>query len=90
MQGRLVIRDNADKSKALQAGVEDVTRKFDISDMASGDITFAATGITPGALLNGVHKIGDIVVTQSLVVRSKTGTLRYVDGYHQFGQSDSV
>lgn len=88
MQGRLVIRDNNDKVKAMDAGIEDVTRKFEISDMASGDITFAATGITPGALLSGVHKTGGIAVTQSLVVRSKTGTLRYVDGYHQFGKSD--
>ncbi|MBC8269115.1 MAG: fructose-bisphosphatase class II [Rhodospirillaceae bacterium] len=85
MQGRLVIRDNADRVKADDAGITDPAQKFDISDMAAGDITFAATGVTPGALLKGVNKIGAIAVTQSLVVRSKTGTLRYVDGYHQFG-----
>lgn len=85
MQGRLVIRDNSEKTKAHDVGIEDVSQKFDLTDMASGDITFAATGVTPGALLTGVQKIGDVAVTQSLVVRSKTGTLRYVDGYHQFG-----
>ncbi|MBL6933593.1 MAG: fructose-bisphosphatase class II, partial [Rhodospirillales bacterium] len=89
MQGRLVIRDASDNVKATDAGIEDPTQKFDIADMAFGDITFAATGVTPGALLNGIQKIGDIGVTQSLVVRSKTGTLRYVDGYHQFGLSGS-
>jgi len=89
MQGRLVIRDNGDKAKARDAGIADPKQKFDIADMASGDITFAATGVTPGALLNGIQKIGDIGVTQSLVVRSKTGTLRYVDGYHQFGLAGS-
>ncbi|MBT4932879.1 MAG: class II fructose-bisphosphatase [Rhodospirillaceae bacterium] len=88
MQGRLVVRDNADRVKADDAGITDPAQKFDISDMAAGDITFAATGVTPGALLKGVNKTGAIAVTQSLVVRSKTGTLRYVDGYHQFGLAD--
>lgn len=85
MQGRLVIRDNGDNIKAVDAGITDPSQKFNIADMASGAITFAATGVTPGALLKGVHLNGSITVTQSLVVRSKTGTLRYVDGYHQFG-----
>jgi fructose-1,6-bisphosphatase II / sedoheptulose-1,7-bisphosphatase len=88
MQGRLFMRDNADRKKAGDAGISDPAQKFDITDMASGDITFAATGVTPGALLKGVNKTGVIAVTQSLVVRSKTGTLRYVDGYHQFGLAD--
>ena len=87
MQGRLVMRDGADRKKVSDAGIKDPTQKFNISDMASGDITFAATGVTSGALLSGIHKIGDISVTQSLVVRSRTGTLRYVDGYHQFGRA---
>ncbi len=87
MQGRLVVRDNADKIKVADAGISDPAQKFNISDMASGDVTFAATGVTSGALLKGVHKVGAIDVTQSLVVRSKTGTLRYVDGYHKFGRS---
>ena len=87
MQGRLVVRDNADKIKVADAGISDPAQKFNISDMASGDVTFAATGVTSGALLKGVHKVGTIDVTQSLVVRSKTGTLRYVDGYHKFGRS---
>ena len=87
MQGRLVVRDNADKIMAADAGISDPAQKFNISDMASGDVTFAATGVTSGALLKGVYKVGAIAVTQSLVVRSKTGTLRYVDGYHKFGRS---
>ncbi len=88
MQGRLVTRDNADKIKAADAGISDPGQKFNIADMASGDVTFAATGVTSGALLKGVHKVGGVAVTQSLVVRSKTGTLRYVDGYHKFGHTD--
>jgi fructose-1,6-bisphosphatase II / sedoheptulose-1,7-bisphosphatase len=87
MQGRLVIRDNGDKVKAADAGIDDPSQKFNIADMASGDVTFAATGVTSGALLRGVQKVGAHALTQSMVVRSKTGTLRYVDGYHQFGRS---
>ena len=85
MQGRLVVRNKIDRIKAADSGITDVAQKLDISDMVSGDITFAATGVTPGALLKGVNNTGAIAVTQSLVLRSKTGTLRYVNGYHQFG-----
>jgi fructose-1,6-bisphosphatase II / sedoheptulose-1,7-bisphosphatase len=89
MQGRLVVRGAEDKTRIAHAGITDFSQKFDSADMASGDITFAATGVTSGALLKGIQKIGDIALTQSLVVRSKTGTLRYVDGYHQFGLAGS-
>jgi len=86
MQGRLVTRDRGEKRKALDVGINDPSQKFNIADMASGDITFAATGVTSGALLMGIRKTGPVALTLSLVVRSKTGTLRYVDGYHQFGR----
>ena len=88
MQGRLVIRDNAERQKIADAGIADPTQKFSIADMASGNVTFAATGVTSGALLNGVTKVNNTVLTQSLVVRSQTGTLRYVEAYHQFGCAD--
>ncbi|NQV46175.1 MAG: class II fructose-bisphosphatase [Rhodospirillaceae bacterium] len=86
IQGRLVIRDKADRAKANSVGITDVDKKYDTYEMASGDVTFAATGITDGALLKGIKSVEGIAVTQSLVVRSKTGTLRYIDGYHQFGR----
>jgi len=86
MQGRLVIRNEDDARVAREAGFEDRNRKFDISDMAYGGITFAATGVTTGALLNGVHKINGIAVTHSLVLRSTTGTLRFVESHHRFGR----
>ena len=88
MQGRLVIRDNAERQKIADAGIADPTQKFSIADMASGNVTFAATGVTSGALLNGVTKVNNTAFTQSLVVRSQTGTLRYVEAYHQFGCAD--
>jgi fructose-1,6-bisphosphatase II / sedoheptulose-1,7-bisphosphatase len=88
MQGRLVIRDNAERQKIADAGIADPTQKFSIADMASGNVTFAATGVTSGALLNGVTKVNNTAFTQSLVVRSQTGTLRYVEAYHPFGCAD--
>jgi fructose-1,6-bisphosphatase II / sedoheptulose-1,7-bisphosphatase len=88
MQGRLVIRDNADKQKVSDAGIADPAQKFSISDLASGNVTFAATGVTSGALLKGVTKVNNKVLTQSLVVRSQTGTLRYVEAYHQFAHTN--
>ena len=88
MQGRLVIRDNGERQKVADAGIVDPAQKFSIADMASGNVTFAATGVTSGALLNGVTKVNNKALTQSLVVRSKTGTLRYVEAYHQFGRAN--
>ena len=87
MQGRLVIRDKADQQKVSDSGIEDPAQKFSISDLASGNVTFAATGVTSGALLKGVTKVNNKALTQSLVVRSQTGTLRYVEAYHQFARS---
>ena len=86
MQGRLVIRDNADRQKVSDAGIEDPAQKFSIADLAPGNVTFAATGVTSGALLKGVTKVNNKALTQSLVVRSQTGTLRYVEAYHQFAR----
>jgi fructose-1,6-bisphosphatase II / sedoheptulose-1,7-bisphosphatase len=86
MQGRLVIRDNGERQKIADAGIVDPAQKFSIADMASGNVTFAATGVTSGALLNGVTKVNNDALTHSLVVRSQTGTLRYVDAYHEFGR----
>ncbi len=87
MQGRLVIRDKSDKQKVSDSGITDTAKKYCISDLASGNVTFAATGVTSGALLNGVTKVNNKALTQSLVVRSQTGTLRYVEAYHQFASS---
>ena len=89
MQGRLVIRDNADRQKVSDAGIADPAQKFSVADLASGNVTFAATGVTSGALLKGVTKVNNKALTQSLVVRSQTGTLRYVEAYHQFARPNA-
>ena len=84
MQGRLWPRDEAERKAALAAGY-DLDRVLHIDDLVSGDdVFFAATGITDGELLQGVRYWGDGASTQSLVMRSKSGTIRTVDATHRW------
>jgi len=83
MQGRLWPRDEDEKRKALDAG-HDLGRVLTIDDLVQGDNTFfCATGITDGDLLRGVHYRAGGCTTQSIVMRSKSGTVRMIDGYHR-------
>ena len=82
MQSRLIVRNDDEQAMLRKAGVEDPSRKYDIEDMAAGSVTFAATGVTTGPMLSGVHFEGSLATTHSLVVRSKTRTLRYIEGHH--------
>lgn len=85
MQGRLVLRNNDDRDKALKAGVTDPETRYTIDDMTPGDVTFAATGITTGPLLPGVQRNRVGSITHSMVLRSRTGTLRYIEAHHRDG-----
>jgi fructose-1,6-bisphosphatase II len=86
IQGKLWPRDDAEKQKALDAG-HDLDRVLDINDLVSGeDVFFCATGVTDGELIRGVHYYADSVATQSIVMRSKSGTIRMVDSLHQLGK----
>ena len=86
MQARLWPRDDDEKRKALDAG-HDLDRVLTIDDLVHGDnMFFCATGITDGELLRGVHYRADSVTTQSIVMRSKSGTIRLVDSQHQLGK----
>ncbi len=82
MQGRLRLRDESSRTAALRLGITDFDRKYGIADMAPGEVMFAATGVTHGALLQGVRRVGRDVVTHSVVMRSKSGTVRYVTAFH--------
>ncbi len=79
MEGRLVFRNDDERARAEKAGITDLDRKYGLHDMASGDIMFAATGVTDGTMLKGVKWRGDQVSTQTIVMRSKSGTVRYID-----------
>ncbi|MDP6896063.1 MAG: class II fructose-bisphosphatase [Rhodospirillales bacterium] len=87
MQGRLVIRSADDGAKARDAGIEDPDKKLTLEDMAGGHVTLAATGITQGPMLNGVRLAPEGAVTHSMVMRSRTGTFRYIEGHHDFRRS---
>ncbi|MEW6226456.1 MAG: class II fructose-bisphosphatase [Chloroflexota bacterium] len=82
IQGRLSPRDEAERRKALDAG-HDLDRVLGPDDLVRSDnVFFVATGITTGSLLRGVRYYGGGARTQSLVMRSRSGTIRYVDSEH--------
>ena len=78
MQSRLVFRNDDERARAERAGITDLARKYDLRDMASGDVIFAATGETNGTMLDGVKWEPGYVHTHTVVMRSKTGTMRYI------------
>jgi fructose-1,6-bisphosphatase II / sedoheptulose-1,7-bisphosphatase len=82
MQGRLVFRDDAERERAAKWGISDLDRKYRLKDLASGDVIFAATGVTNGAMLQGVHRTPDHIVTESVVMRSTSGTVRWITAKH--------
>jgi len=84
MQGRLVFRNDDEKKRARDFGIKDLDKKYGIDDMASGDISFAVTGVTGGAVLKGVRNRNGVAVSHSLVLRSQSGTLRYIKAHHNF------
>ncbi len=84
MQGRLLFEDDAQIARARDMGVADPKQKYGLTDMAKGDVMFAATGVTTGPMLRGVRRFGTGAVTHSLVMRSKSGTVRYVEAQHNF------
>ena len=84
MQGRLLYEDDTQIARARSMGVTDPRHKYTITEMAKGDVMFAATGVTPGAMLRGVRRFGHGAVTHSIVMRSKSGTVRYVEAHHNF------
>jgi len=78
MQGRLVFRNDDERARAAKHGVTDLNRKYELRDLASGDVIFAATGVTNGTMLDGVRWEPGYVHTHTVVMRSKTGTVRYI------------
>ena len=84
MQGRLLFRNDDERGRAHRLGITDLNRKYDLLDLAHGDVMFAATGVTNGAMLRGVRRFPGGAFTHSVVMRSKTGTVRYVEANHDF------
>ncbi len=84
MQGRLMYEDEAQIERARGMGITDPKHKYTILEMAKGDVMFAATGVTSGAMLRGVRRFGGGAQTHSVVMRSKSGTVRFIEGHHNF------
>jgi len=76
IQGRLMPANEEERARAATMGIADINRKFMLEDMAAGDVIFSATGVTDGSLLDGVHFHGEYAEVDSLVMRSKSGTVR--------------
>ncbi len=83
MQGRLVISSDEQRDRARRMGVDDVDRKYEIEDMASGDVLFSATGVTDGDILSGVRFGSRSITTHTVVMRSSSATVRWIKAEHQ-------
>jgi fructose-1,6-bisphosphatase II / sedoheptulose-1,7-bisphosphatase len=82
MQGRLVAPNEQHRARARGAGIVDLNRKYHMHDLVTGDLSFAATGITDGSLLEGVHFTKHAVFTHSVVMRASTRTVRWIRTQH--------
>lgn len=83
MQGRLILDTPEKVARAATMGIKDPKKKYELNELASGDVVVAATGVTDGALLKGVKFSGDIIETETIVYRSLTGTVRRIAGEHR-------
>lgn len=85
MIGRLVFRNNDEIARAERWGIKDLKQVYRTGDLAKSDnVMFAATGVTDGPMLKGVHRSAGAAVTHSIVMRSKSGTVRRIEAYHNF------
>ena len=83
IQGRLLFRNDAEIERARRWGIEDLNRIYALEDMAKGDCIFAATGVTDGSLVEGVHVRKQCMTTESIVMRASSGTIRRVRAEHR-------
>jgi fructose-1,6-bisphosphatase II / sedoheptulose-1,7-bisphosphatase len=83
-KGRLLFRNEDEKSRARKWGITDLNKQYDLRELAKGDSIFAATGVTDGSLLAGVKRRKDgTLTTESVVMRASSGTVRWVKGEHR-------
>src|SRR5699024_441034 len=91
IQGRLLPEDDEQYQRCVQMGIEDPGRVLFMDDLVKGDdAIFAATGVTDGELLKGVRYRGTQATTHSLVMRARTGTVRFIDGKHRLEKKPNL
>jgi fructose-1,6-bisphosphatase II / sedoheptulose-1,7-bisphosphatase len=83
MQCRLVLDSEEKRERAKKMGIKDPRKKYQIEDMVRGDCLFAATGVTDGSLLRGVTFRKGVIETETVVMRSITGTVRWIRAEHR-------
>ena len=83
IEGKLLFRNDDERSRARRWGIEDLDRIYRLEDMAKGDCIFAATGVTDGSLLKGVKRRKGCLTTESIVMRASSGTVRRIAGEHR-------
>jgi fructose-1,6-bisphosphatase II len=86
MQGRLRFRNDAERERARAMGHSDLDRIFTAEELARGNVMLSATGVTHGQFLKGVRFGADGVRSHSVVMRSKTGTIRFIETMHRVGR----
>ena len=84
MWGRLTFRNNDEKGRASRLGIIDYNKIYNLNELAHGEVMFAATGVTDGSMLQGVRRWNSGASTQSIIMRSKTGTIRTISAEHNF------
>jgi fructose-1,6-bisphosphatase II / sedoheptulose-1,7-bisphosphatase len=83
VQGRLVLDTAEKRERAEKMGISDPRKKYQMEDMVKGDCLFAATGVTDGSMLRGVRFHGNMIETETVVMRSATGTVRWIRAEHR-------
>src|SRR5579872_6975795 len=83
MQGRLVLDTEEKRARAAKMGIQDPRKKYQMEDLVKGDCLFSATGVTDGSMLRGVKFRKDVIETETVVMRSVTGTVRYIRAEHR-------
>jgi fructose-1,6-bisphosphatase II / sedoheptulose-1,7-bisphosphatase len=89
-QGRLLFRNDDEKARAAKWGVTDLNKKYSLTELARGNVMFAATGVTDGAMLKGVRRFPGGAYTHSVIMRSKSGTVRYIEAHHNLHRKSRV
>lgn len=90
MQGRLLFRNDDERGRARKVGITDLNRKYEMEDLASGDVMFAATGVTDGTMVRGVRRDRNQAKTSSIVMRAKSGTVRIMETDHNFIRKPTI
>ena len=84
LEGQLLFNNEDEIKRAKKTGINDLNKIYQLNDLAMGDIMFSATGVTDGTMLKGIKITKNYAETHSIVMRSKTGTIRHINSEHNF------